>query len=550
MNSHRRQILAVVCVLTLLFSRTALLGDAMVTSTADGGPGTLRAAIITGGTITFDPSFSLSGHIITLTSALPGLTNGTNIVGPGASLLNVTRPSGGAAFRVFTVNTNAAVTISGLSISSGLAQGADGTNLSNAASAFGGGIYNGGTLTLRNCVLFGNQAKGGKGADGSFGFTGGAGRGGFGAMANGGAIYNENGATLHASDCTFSNNSATGGAGGANPQATGPGSPQLGGTGGDALGGAIYAPDTGSTIERCFAVQNSATSGAGGSDTASGGFGGDGGEVDGGALFVDGSVVNCTIVSNTAHPGKGGPGSGPANGGAGGFGGGGGISGDIAKVTNCTVTANHTDDGINGDGTTVDNPGFGGGVVLASTGNALNNNLISDNVASSSPDAAGEFKGDYNLIRNTNGWSFSPAAAHNITNSDPLLDPAGPQNNGGPTATIALKTGSTAINTGNDSTGAATDQRHFARNSVTDLGAFEVSSQPFAVTAISRSGANFSVTFPTTNTHGYTLQRSGALDMPNWGDLAGLNANSTSQASLVDTTSDMQPKFFYRVVTD
>jgi hypothetical protein len=63
--------------------------------------------------------------------------------------------------------------------------------------------------------------------------------------------------------------------------------------------------------------------------------------------------------------------------------------------------------------------------------------------------------------------------AGDIISTDPMLDGAGLQNNGGPTQTIALLAGSAAINAGNDANAPARDQRYFLRNGVSDIGAFE-----------------------------------------------------------------------------
>src|SRR5262249_3933673 len=59
-------------------------------------------------------------------------------------------------------------------------------------------------------------------------------------------------------------------------------------------------------------------------------------------------------------------------------------------------------------------------------------------------------------------------------NADPMLNPAGPLNNGGPTQTIALLPGSPAIDSG-DPDGPSRDQRYYLRNGLADRGAFEFS---------------------------------------------------------------------------
>ncbi len=90
-----------------------------VTSLADSGLGTLRAAIAQADqdtspdTISFDPTVS---GTITLLSALPDLSADITIDGPGASALTVARSadSGTPDFRIFNVEAEADVTTSGL----------------------------------------------------------------------------------------------------------------------------------------------------------------------------------------------------------------------------------------------------------------------------------------------------------------------------------------------------------------------------------------------------------------------------------------------------
>src|SRR5207244_168475 len=90
--------------------------------------------------------------------------------------------------------------------------------------------------------------------------------------------------------------------------------------------------------------------------------------------------------------------------------------------------------------------------------------------------------GDYNLIGNTSGICNLPGS-HNVTGVDPLLGPL--QNNGGPTQTHALLTGSPAIDAGLNVAGSGADQRgdgfdrtvgsaNVSGGDGTDIGAFEV----------------------------------------------------------------------------
>ncbi|MDE1975345.1 MAG: hypothetical protein KGI49_02440, partial [Patescibacteria group bacterium] len=71
-------------------------------------------------------------------------------------------------------------------------------------------------------------------------------------------------------------------------------------------------------------------------------------------------------------------------------------------------------------------------------------------------------------------------ATGDATSTDPLLDPNGLQDNGGPTKTIALLSNSPAIDAGDDTVAPSTDQRGIARpqdgngdgTAVSDIGAY------------------------------------------------------------------------------
>jgi uncharacterized repeat protein (TIGR01451 family) len=119
----------------------------VVTNNADSGVGSLRQAIADvcdGATITFDMTQVVSP--IALTSAELAINKNLTIQGPGASLLTVQRSTAVSTpdFRIFDI-TSGTVAISGLTVSNG--------NVANE----GGGIFNGGTLTLTNVTVSGNQ---------------------------------------------------------------------------------------------------------------------------------------------------------------------------------------------------------------------------------------------------------------------------------------------------------------------------------------------------------------------------------------------------------
>src|SRR5439155_13173032 len=126
-------------VLTLLSAFPVFSTTITVTNTNDSGTGSLRAAIgsaAAGDTISF--ALPLPATIALNTP----LTLGTNVTisGPDASNLAI---SGGDSVVVFIINAGATVTISGVTITHG-------------SSLLGGGIFNGGTLTLTGCTVSAN----------------------------------------------------------------------------------------------------------------------------------------------------------------------------------------------------------------------------------------------------------------------------------------------------------------------------------------------------------------------------------------------------------
>ena len=195
-----------------------------VMNTDDSGAGSLRAAIeqadldAAQDTITFAPSVI---GTISLLSALPDLSAGMSIVGPGPSALSVARSSadGLGIFSIFTVSAGAQVAISGLTITGGVAL--DGGGIDNLgtlsisndvvsgnsagttsyveSAGMGGGIDNSGTLSITDSTISNNTA------------TAGAAQSGSGIPGQGGGISNTG--TMSVTDSTFSGNSATFGGG-------------------------------------------------------------------------------------------------------------------------------------------------------------------------------------------------------------------------------------------------------------------------------------------------------------------------------------------------
>src|SRR5262249_23096966 len=91
-------------------------------------------------TITFSPL--VMGRIDLTHGALAAITGALTITGPGADVLTI---DGQNTSRILSIGTGANVTISGLTLADG-------------SAPRGGGIQNGGTLSLVDCTLSGNSA--------------------------------------------------------------------------------------------------------------------------------------------------------------------------------------------------------------------------------------------------------------------------------------------------------------------------------------------------------------------------------------------------------
>jgi hypothetical protein len=262
--------------------------------------------------------------------------------------------------------------------------------------------------------------------------------------------------------------------------------------------------------------------------TIANGQAGDGAGVDNfGALVID----NCILRNNTVFGV--GVGGGARNLGsltitnstirnnASNFLGGGGLAnaGGTLNISNCTISNNNGNNFIGGGGvlnvggssltisnsTIVNNSatigGSGGGVgYFNGSAISVNNTIIANNTASSNPDVSGPFtSGGYNLVENV-GSVTAFNATGDITGVDPLLDPAGLQDQGGPTPTIALCFSSPAVDAGN--TALTTDQRGISRPQglADDIGAFEgymagggCPNEPLVVTTVADENDGFGV---------------------------------------------------------
>ncbi|MBI3410157.1 MAG: tandem-95 repeat protein [Planctomycetes bacterium] len=303
-----------------------------------------------------------------------------------------------------------------LKLTGGVASGSDSNPLEDHGGALRIGFYN--TVTITNTVFLGNSSPRTGLPNLTFGL--------------GGAIGNDGFLTLL--DCRFESNSASNG------------------------GGAIYAGGTPAQVgvRNCTFSNNSARDGGAiknhepmtidnstfsGNQAVINSGNGQGGAIDnngGGNL----TLTNCTLSGNTSI-----------------FGG--------AIVNFSTLTAKAC--------TIAGNSAAQGGGINASSGTVLENTIVALNTASSSgPDVLGTVQSSgHNLVGNTANSNGFNAALGDLLNVNPLLGALA--DNGGPTQTRALLTGSPAIDAANTTTAPATDQRGVTRpqGPAADIGAFE-----------------------------------------------------------------------------
>ena len=438
---------------------------------------------------------------INLGSPLPSLSSNITINGPGSANLVI---SGGGSSVLNVSGTG--VIISGLTLTGGNSASfggglwvtgsgeAQASNLLITANnaVDGGGIANGGTLVLSNSSVTNNISTGSSyGAGGIYNF-------GTLTLSNvtvnnnstnlsGGGIYNHLAGTLTISNSTVANNSI--GVDGAGLYNAGTISAIVGTTFnnnvGAANGGGINST-TGFTLTESAVTNHTASNSGGGiyafpsvtvidstisGNTATANFGG-------GIYSGTVTVTRSTISGNT---------SGTA---------GGGLDASTYNITNSTLSGNSSGFGgaaylgggntltavnstISGNSATTE----GGGIWSAGTVN-FTNTIISGNTASNcqGPGAAEVWNSnDYN-IENTDTCGL--VGVNDQVNTNPLLGPL--QDNGGFTMTHALQTGSPAIDTANNATCPATDQRGAVRPqdgdndmvATCDVGAYEEGDLP------------------------------------------------------------------------
>ncbi|KJH88276.1 glycosyl hydrolase [Pseudomonas fluorescens] len=286
------------------------------TNNLNSGIGSLRAALSSaqnGDIVTFNSTMTVSLTqvlVVDKNITIDGDLNNDNVA-------DVTL-DGQYRTQIMQVTSGTTATLDGLVITRGMVAGNGGNGGDDALVSQGGGIYNAGTLTLRNVTVTANAASGGGGGGGVTPQYAGGGGGGGGAITGG--TGGKGGDTLNS---TGSNGTAgQGGAGG--------GFFNIGGRGGSTTGGAGGAAYPGYSTGSAGGTASSGglSIGGGGGGDGYNDIGGAGGGAVGGIYNDTGAtlrIIGNSVISNNVGAGGGGGGGGAGGsyyqaGGAGGVG--------------------------------------------------------------------------------------------------------------------------------------------------------------------------------------------------------------------------------------
>ncbi|WP_439125410.1 MAG: Ig-like domain-containing protein [Pseudomonas rhizophila] len=275
------------------------------TNNLNSGIGSLRAALDSaqnGDIVTFN-----AGMTVALTQVLVVDKNVT--IDGDLNNDNVADVTLDGQYRTQIINVTAGTTatLDGLVITRGMVAGNGGNGGDDALVSKGGGIYNAGTLTLRNVTVTANAASGGGGGGGVTPQYAGGGGGGGGAITGG--TGGKGGDTLNA---TGSNGSAgQGGAGGGFFNMGGRGGSSTGGAGGSAYPGYSTGSAGGTAVSGGLSI------GGGGGGDGYNDIGGAGGGAVGGIYNDTGAtlrIIGNSVISNNVGAGGGGGGGGAGGG--------------------------------------------------------------------------------------------------------------------------------------------------------------------------------------------------------------------------------------------
>jgi hypothetical protein len=449
-------------------------------------------------------------------NALPAITGNITINGNGAVLMRDPSLGQNTPFRLFYVS---------------------GSQTASATGAQATGQATG-TLTLNDVTLEGGLAEGGSSGTGG------------GSLGAGGAVFNQGNLTLNG--VTVEQSTAEGGNSGVGTSSSGG---SMGGTPTSSTFGAGGAGSSGGAGDFGGGGGSGTTPGAAGfgagAATATGGGGGLGA---GGAIFNmygTTTLINCTLASNIAQ---------------GGLTGGAGYGGAVFNVDG-TVNAIST--------TLADNAATAGGALYnlsygstttsgSSTAQGVPATVnLTDSILADSLSSA-DLVNDENS--STSGAAVVNATTPNLVTTTSTIDGAttngtpltgNPQlglltNNGGPTPTMALLSGSAAFATGTAAANVpTTDQRGVTRGNVLDLGSYqgtppETATTTLALTSSASTTTSGQIVLTATITpSGGTTPPAGTVQFVDTttgttlGSSAVTVANGVAQATL--TTTNLTP---------
>ncbi|MGH2934953.1 MAG: choice-of-anchor Q domain-containing protein [Gaiellaceae bacterium] len=315
----------------------------------------------------------------------------------------------------------------GIAIDGGTATLTGTTVSGNQVGFSGGGIYSIGTLTLTDVDVDGNSATG----------------------SNEGAGGVDGGGTTTISGGTFDGNTTNGTGKGGGIHVGGSGT-----IGGAEIDGNTAGSGGGVEVDGTLSITGSTVDG---NHAVAAGSGVGGGIDDEGTL-----TLSTSSVTNDSADG----------------GGGGIIATDAASLTNDTIAGNSNGGLVNTGtvtmlSTTVSN-NTSGGVVNQSGQIDLTDTIVAKQQSGADcSNAATIVSHGHNL---DSDGTCDLTGTGDQTGVDPLLGTLA--DNGGPTKTLALQSGSPAIDGGDGSACPATDQRGVSRSGVCDVGAYEFASPP------------------------------------------------------------------------
>lgn len=498
---------------SILFSNTAAAGldDSALTGFAQGG-----AIYNTNGTVVILNTL-LQGNTCTVIDGVPG------ILGGGA----VYQVSGALFVTNSLFSTN---------------QAAGQTDLLGNAPAVstpvGGALASaGGSVSLDLCQFTGNSSTGGNGTGNSPAEP-----------AFGGAVYSSN--LLSAVWCSFSGNQASGGYNSYN-YGNAPDAPS-------AAGGAIF--NLGPAVLRNCAIYSNSV--VGGNPTTYVGEELTGGSAQGGGVYNGGSLAatNCTIAQNTTYGTGGTFGnnyrgsvySGDANGGGVYNAAGASLTGVNLTVARNTSSA-YADTNANNQNITFVSGSMAGSQTANAGGSLLLlNSILAYGVTSN---ASGTITDEGDNLCSDGSANFNSSISFNAT--DPLL--ASLTNNGGPTLTMALWTGSPAIARANSAGAPPDDQRGYARPNgagVIDLGAYQYGatqiyvpppSSPTISLSAALSGTNVLVRFTLSSAITNTVHLQASTNLTVWTDYATYGAVSSTTNITVPFSKQGVARQFFRL---